>query len=593
MAFRLVYRLEDRIQRRLLSRGENVVGAKSGCDIVIDHASVSRHHATLLVTSNAADAGANEAADMLTVADLNSRNGTRLDDHRLRGNVEVRAGQRLTFGSIETTVEEVLEDDAVPAITSPPKRHSPLENDPTNTTAESKPADRRTTAAPLTAHTTASVGPLSVFVLGYLPSLTSELAAGTTATRLAQRAGAALLEALPCRSVSIERDHGRHTTQLFEGQKDRPGDVTATAISNEIKVTAYLSNSDNQALLEPLLATVADLICAADQHTRTSSKKNRSRSARTGAQPPDPLSVESNVKDLYDRALKVAPSDVNVLILGESGTGKELLARFIHAASDRCAGPFVAMNCAALPQDLQESELFGIERGVATGVDARAGLFEQAHGGTLFLDEIGDMELGVQAKILRVLQQQQVLRLGANSSRPADVRVLSATHRDVRAMLKNETFRTDLFHRIADFEATLPALRQRPGDIANLAVYFLDQAVCDRDSKPLGFSKGALAALRNFHWPGNIRQLEREVLKAALFVEDGELLDTTCLSPDVAAALSAESPLALKTQIEEAERLAIQAALDRQEGQVPAAAADLEVPSSTLYRKIKTLGLNA
>ncbi|MEO1083651.1 MAG: sigma 54-interacting transcriptional regulator, partial [Acidobacteriota bacterium] len=215
------------------------------------------------------------------------------------------------------------------------------------------------------------------------------------------------------------------------------------------------------------------------------------------------------------------------------------------------------------------------------------GFFESAHGGTLFLDEIGDMAPEVQAKILRALQKKEIFRLGGTTARPADVRVVSATHRDVEVMIESGDFRRDLFHRIADWRAHLPPLRDRAGDIGNLAAYFFAQATSG-DAK--GFSKKAWAALRAYRWPGNIRQLEREIKRAVLFVEPGELLDTSCLSPEVVAAVDNPGPGTLKAALEDAERAAIRDALAATAGDVPAAAEALEVPVSTLYRKIKARG---
>ncbi|MBZ0112728.1 MAG: sigma-54 dependent transcriptional regulator, partial [Thermoanaerobaculia bacterium] len=355
-----------------------------------------------------------------------------------------------------------------------------------------------------------------------------------------------------------------------------------------------LPNQETVELFRPVLEIVAALLSSARRVASGSVSEAPRSSEDPGRLPvelPDPPSVEPAVRQLYERARRVAASDVNVLILGESGTGKELLARFLHDASSRSEGPFVALNCAALPRDLQESELFGIEKGVATGVDARAGLFEQAHGGTLFLDEIGDMALEVQAKILRVLQEQEVFRLGGTKARRADVRVLSATHRDVNAMVQAGSFRTDLFHRIADWQASLPSLRERPADIPNLAAFFLGQGAKAQGRAPLGFSKAALDALCRFHWPGNIRQLEREIARGLLFTEPGEFFDCDCLSSDVRAALERESPIALATILSQAERMAITTALERADGDVPTAARHLEVAVSTLYRKIKLLEL--
>ncbi len=283
---------------------------------------------------------------------------------------------------------------------------------------------------------------------------------------------------------------------------------------------------------------------------------------------------------------------ISVLIRGESGTGKELLARYIHAASRRADGPLVTLNCAALSRDLLEAELFGVEQGVATGVDSRPGRFEQAHTGTLFLDEIGDMAVETQAKILRVLQEKEVYRLGSGNARPADVRVVSATNRDIDALLESGYFRSDLYHRIADWVVELPALRQRREDIPNLAVHFLSTACEEAGVRPAGISKAALEVLTTAAWPGNIRQLEREMARVALFLEDGDLLDTSLLQ----GSLLEEGGVgvddgSLRSTLDAAERSAIEKALMVCSGDVVAAAQRLDLGRSTLYRRMTALGI--
>ena len=580
MAYRILYRLDGEVRRRLLSVGENLLGSDNACDVVIDHPSVSRHHAALVIVENPGDG----ILAKVEVADLNSRNGTRIENQRVRGKAGVELSQSLTFGSVEATIETVAEADAeVAHLPSFPRESGGLD--------EVENEHRSTALASRMSHTTASVGPLSVFVLGYLPGLTGALAAGTARHTLAQRAGGALLESLPCRSVTIHWGSGPGSVALFEGTGQGEGRVEARGVVGQARVAADLRDEETRSLLEPLLEAVAGLICAADRTNESAPEPRPTIDRRPSSDPmvPDPPSVEPAVREVYERALKVAPSDVNVLILGESGTGKELLARYLHQASDRSNKPFVAMNCAALPKDLQESELFGIERGVATGVEARAGLFEQAHGGTIFLDEIGDMAKDVQAKILRVLQEKEVFRLGGKAPHPADVRILSATHHDVGEMLKTGEFRTDLFHRIADWQAQLPALRHRVGDIGNLVAHFLGEAAEQGGAVPIGVSRAALAALCNYSWPGNIRQLEREIRRAVLFVDPGELLDTSCLSEEVAATAEHDSSVTLKSCLLAAERSAIETALARVDGDVGKAAEALDVPVSTLYRKIKVL----
>src|SRR5262249_48119614 len=246
---------------------------------------------------------------------------------------------------------------------------------------------------------------------------------------------------------------------------------------------------------------------------------------------PDPASVVPEVVRLYAEAARVASGSVGVLIGGESGTGKEVLARYIHAASPRAQGPFVALNCAALPRDLLETELFGIERGVATGVDARPGKFELAHGGTLFLDEVGDMAAETQAKILRVLQEGAVYRIGSPGPRPAGGRVVAATNREMERLLALGSFREDLYYRIATWPVRLPALRHRRPDIPNLAAHFLAFEAKRLGRRVRGISRGALDALVRYDWPGNVRQLEKEVARAVLFLGDGDLLDSGSLGP--------------------------------------------------------------
>jgi DNA-binding NtrC family response regulator len=222
---------------------------------------------------------------------------------------------------------------------------------------------------------------------------------------------------------------------------------------------------------------------------------------------------------------RVAKSDVSALVTGPSGSGKELVARAIHARSDRASGPFVAVNCAAIPGELLEAELFGVKRGAYTDARAdRPGLFREAHGGTLFLDEIGDMPLAMQPKLLRVLQEREVRPLGGTSSSAIDVRVVSATHRDLRAAVADGTFREDLFYRLAVVEIGIPALRERPDDIVPLAERALARA-CARARKPaLTLSGAAARRLVEHDWPGNVRELENAIERAVAMASSDMIL---------------------------------------------------------------------
>ena len=217
---------------------------------------------------------------------------------------------------------------------------------------------------------------------------------------------------------------------------------------------------------------------------------------------------------------KVAGSDASVLLQGESGTGKELFARAIHRLSQRKDGPYIAINCAAIPRELLENELFGSERGAFTGAHARKmGKFEIANSGTVFLDEIGDMDISLQAKLLRVLQQKNFERLGGNKTVDVDVRVIAATNMDLNDLIKTKRFREDLFYRLSVFPVTIPPLRERPDDVHELADYFIAKFCRDMKKTAKSLSREAIGLLEKYHWPGNVRELENTIERAIILAE--------------------------------------------------------------------------
>src|SRR5437763_640893 len=221
---------------------------------------------------------------------------------------------------------------------------------------------------------------------------------------------------------------------------------------------------------------------------------------------------------------RVAASESRVCVLGETGTGKELVARTIHERSRRAAGPFVTLNCAAVPAELIESELFGHEKGSFTGASGKhIGKFEQADQGTIFLDEIGDMPLNMQAKLLRVLEEGEVERIGADKPIAVNVRVVVATHRDLEARVREEKFRQDLFHRIYVFPLVLPPLRERREDIPSLVQHFAEQVCAQNSWKPVPFIDEAMEALQSYSWPGNVRELRNMVERLMLFATEGRV----------------------------------------------------------------------
>ncbi|ACR32657.1 sigma-54 interaction domain-containing protein [Burkholderia glumae] len=255
--------------------------------------------------------------------------------------------------------------------------------------------------------------------------------------------------------------------------------------------------------------------------------------------------VDPSSLQLLDRVRRVAPSDANILIVGETGTGKELIARHVHALSQRSDQPFVAVNCGAFSETLVESELFGHEKGAFTGAfGAKPGWFEAANGGTLFLDEIGDLPLSVQVKLLRVLQEREIVRLGARSSIPIDVRIVAATNVHLPDAVAAGHFREDLFYRLNVVQVAIPSLRDRPGDILPLARYFVDDYCARLGYEPRGIDTSAEHRLLAHSWPGNIRELEN-VIHHALLVSHREILaaDDLHIAPACSVPARAFAPV--------------------------------------------------
>ena len=277
---------------------------------------------------------------------------------------------------------------------------------------------------------------------------------------------------------------------------------------------------------------------------------------------------------------RVAPTDASVLILGETGTGKELVARAVHDLSMRNEQPFVAINCAAIPENLLESELFGHEKGAFTGAVARKlGRIEMANGGTLFLDEIGDMPLALQAKILRFLQERSLERVGGHALISVDVRVVCATHRPIDEMLAARTFRDDLYFRLAEITVNVPPLREREGDAVLLAHAFLQRFAPDRK---LRITSDAIAALARWNWPGNVRELENRVKRASIMV-DGLQISAADLDLRTGNPSDEALPLNLKQVRDEAELKAVTRALARSDHNLAQAARLLGISRPTLY----------
>lgn len=297
-------------------------------------------------------------------------------------------------------------------------------------------------------------------------------------------------------------------------------------------------------------------------------------------------------------AKRVAPSLSNVLITGESGSGKEVVARLIHSLSKRSKKPFVAINCTAIPEHLLESELFGHAKGSFTGaVDKKMGLFEEANGGTLFLDEIGDMNLQLQAKLLRVIQERTVRRVGENSGRPIDVRILSATHKDLPTEIREGRFREDLYFRLRVIPLAIPALRDRKDDIIPLAQFFLKKFSSLNGSKIDGFTPEAASWLMQNTWKGNVRELENAIERAVVLNQTGkigreDLVDLDAMGSMATIPAKSEGvgiDLAEIMTVDELVKKYIRVVLKRNNGVRDKTAKDLAIDRKTLYRKLQEM----
>jgi two-component system NtrC family response regulator len=293
------------------------------------------------------------------------------------------------------------------------------------------------------------------------------------------------------------------------------------------------------------------------------------------------IAVDRAMQNVCRVIEKVAPADVAVLILGESGTGKELLSRAIHNLSGRAAKRFIAINCAAIPEQLLEAELFGYERGAFTGaVKTTPGKIEYAEGGTLFLDEIGDMPLPLQAKLLRFLQNKVIERVGGRHEIPVDVRVVAATNQNLDAQIRAQQFRQDLYYRISEVTVNVPPLRDRPGDILAIAQAVLTRHAREQGKSRRGFTDDAIQLLTSYNWPGNVRELENKV-KVACLLGDDPMVSAADLG--LAAGNGVSLPLNLKEVRNRAERDAVGRAMSASAGNISRAAELLGVSRPTLY----------
>ena len=545
--------LDATLSRRQLDVGRWRIGRGKECEVQLDARGVSREHLEMEVL---ADGGC-------VLRDLGSTNGSRLDGQRFEHAACV-GDAILELGGTRLRLHEHRDEPAGLAFrtwddVAPREAH-----------AETNGTQRLTLAARLR------------------DALWKELHDARPAF------GALLPRILAAWATALELD----ALRLISSD----GAVcAATGIDAELElvveqgpwcVLADVDGAKRHPALGKLLSPLLDLLAPPESVTTATDRETF-----------DPPGIASRNNELLRRlrALqRVARTRVNVLVLGETGVGKDALARWVHDMSPRRKGPYVAINCAALPRDLLEAELFGIERGAATGVEARPGVFERANGGTLFLDELGDMPTETQVRLLRAVEEGRILRIGGKQLIDIDVRLVGATHRDLAEEVTAGRFRLDLYHRLAGFEVFVSPLRERREDIGPLAIHFFQHALAENGVRSPGMSAAALAALEAHKWPGNVRELRQAVQTAAAMLHDGEVLDRLHL-PRYLQTLPLGGPSAelvpggpgdesLESHVARAEREALRAAIGKY-GQGEAAWTALGIGKTSFYKKLREHGL--
>ena len=385
--------------------------------------------------------------------------------------------------------------------------------------------------------------------------------------------------------MKMPRKSGIEVLREFGGAPDAPQVIVMTGVQDVPTAVEAMKLGAYDYLSKPTRIEELDVLVRKAAEKGQLLRDNGALRARApGAEPFGGILTKSaRMHEVLRIVERVAPTDSTVLVLGESGTGKELVARAIHERSRRAERPFVPLHCGALPREVFESELFGHEKGAFTGaINTKPGLIELADGGTLFLDEIGEMELDVQVKLLRVLETGTFFRVGGTRPRRVDVRVVTATNRDLADAMRKGEFRQDLYFRINTIAVSLPPLRERPDDVAMLARHFVETNAA-YGTKRLG--ERALAALEAYPWPGNVRELLHAIERAVILAK-GDEIEPGDLPPDIAGTTAAPSAAAPGLSLEAIERQHIVSTLRQVGGHRGKAAALLEIDPKTLYRKI-------
>lgn len=542
----------DLVDRRQLGVGRHVLGRAPDCELRLAIEGVSRRHAELEIL---ADGG-------VLVTDLDSTNGTWVDGRPVR-RCALSGDFSLQLGACTLRL----------------RAHDPRWSGLAYATGE---AGQMPVAGP----SAAEVDRTRLLSLGarMRAALAGALPASAAQMEVLSRALQAMLEPLQAQSLCLLDAAGR--VQAAAGALDAERIETWRGEHWRLEVDADCRLSESAGRI---LGALLDWIPA------PATARDTDDAAPAPSEFPGVPSVVPAVRRSLAALQRVARSRIGILLLGETGVGKDLVARWIHRCSPRADGPFVAINCAALPEDLLEAELFGVEEGAATGVRARPGVFEQADGGTLFLDELGDMSPRTQVRLLRVLEDGRVHRVGGTALVQVDVRVVGATHRDLARAIAAGEFRSDLYHRLAGFETCLPPLRERAADLPALAIHFYREALEENGLSSPGITLAAMRDLQTWSWPGNVRELRQVVAAAVAGLMPGEALDRMHLPERIRGAASngpeaVQEPgpdASLAEILAAAERRALVEALEACGGEVEAARLRLGIGKSSFYDKMR------
>lgn len=566
----------------MLSPGRNLVGSGLDSHVVLEEQGVSRRHAEIVC-----------GKARLEVLDRGSKNGTFVNGERV-ARAELTVGDRLWFGPVELRLERAGPEEAQLA----------LELQESGDLALQTSTDTTGTVGSKGLKTSGQLHLVRRFLeqLGSDPNQDAASALAVLVEELGV-AGVALIELVEGREPVILTACGEVATEHLErlARKWNNGPSQSFAIDGErtallvrkprgcvglMILGEFAGRSQSEPLLRTLLAGYECLRSSSLYEPDVSS----SMAVPELCFPPGCVrGVAPATLGLYAQMRPLLIGDLPVLIAGETGVGKEIIAKILHASSPRSGDPFVAINCAAIPSELLEAELFGIDRGVATGVKARQGKFRLAASGTLLLDEIGEMSADLQAKLLRTLQEKVIHPVGSSSPRTLKARVLAATNANIEERMERGAFRRDLFYRLAGFVLRVPPLRERLADLPSLVERFL-RTCSDEISKPVrGVTVGAMKALQHYHWPGNVRELEHEIRRLVYLCPPRQAISESSISEHIlqpaerAVSRSVELPT---LELAELERQAVQEAMRRSGDNQVEAAALLGISRYALRRRL-------